>query len=119
MSDTASKVIASTSTSRHCQQHRIMNESRRHATIFTMQHLPDGTYDVIVIDVENLDDGDMRIELTITLGPHVGDVVTLRGRHVQRRPDDLRPPEPLDLQGVCGTLRVRRGIPSFRPERGD
>lgn len=84
-----------------------------------MSNLPDGVYDVIVIDAETLDDGDTRIELTITLGPHIGDIVVLRGRHVHRREDEPRPPDPLALQGVCGTLRVRRGVPSFRPERGD
>ncbi len=84
-----------------------------------MSNLPDGTYDVIVIEAEILDDGDMRIELTITLGPHIGEIVVLRGRHVHRRNDEPQPTDPLDLQGLCGTLRVKKGVLSFRPERGD
>lgn len=80
-----------------------------------MATLPDGSYDVIVIDVEEIDDGDVRIELTITLGAHVGRVVALRRHHVdigEEQKDD-----PLSLLGVAGTLRVRDGLPSFRPER--
>lgn len=80
-----------------------------------MQTLPDGAYDVIVVDVEEADDGDVRVELTITLGPHVGRVVALRGRHVEGR-GDRQPPDPLALLGIPGTLRVRGGEPSFRPE---
>lgn len=72
-----------------------------------------------MIDAESLDDGDMRIELTITLGPHIGEIVVLRGRHVHRRKHEPQPTDPLYLQGVCGTLRVKQGVPSFRPERGD
>jgi hypothetical protein len=80
-----------------------------------MQTLPDGSYDVIVVDVESTADGDVRLELTITLGPHVGRVVALRSRHVeQRQQGPLR--DPLALLGIPGTLRVRGGEPAFRPE---
>jgi hypothetical protein len=79
-----------------------------------MQTLPDGSYDVIVVDAETADDGDVRIELAITLGPHVGRVVALRGRHVEGgRHERL---DPVKLLGIPGTLRVRGGEPSFRPE---
>lgn len=79
-----------------------------------MVMLPDGTYDVIVVDAEETEDDDVRIELTITLGPHVGRMVKLRRRHVDpgRRAEE----DPLALLGVPGTLRVRGGRPSFRPE---
>jgi hypothetical protein len=43
-----------------------------------MTMLPDGTYDVIVVDAETGDDGDLHIEVTISLGPRVGDVIRLR-----------------------------------------
>lgn len=82
-----------------------------------MQRLPDGTYDVIVVDVEVGDDGDIRIEVAISLGPHVGEVVALRGRHVEERSDPTSGEDPLDLLGLCGTLRVSKGIPAFRAER--
>ncbi len=80
-----------------------------------MATLPDGAYDVIVVDAETTDDGDVRLELTITLGPHLGRVVALRAHHVERRgaaPID----DPVMLLGIPGTLRVRDGVPSFRPE---
>jgi hypothetical protein len=76
--------------------------------------LPDGAYDVIVIDAETTDDGDVRLELTITLGPHLGRVVALRQRHVVA--PDTAVPDALALLGIPGTLRVRHGEPSFRPE---
>jgi hypothetical protein len=43
-----------------------------------MTALADGTYDVIVIEAETDDDGDLHIEVTISLGPRVGDVIRLR-----------------------------------------
>jgi hypothetical protein len=81
-----------------------------------MTMLPDGNYDVIVIDTERGDDGDLHIEVTISLGPHVGDVIRLRGRHVERRSSETESEDPYALLGVPGTLRVRAGEPMFRPE---
>ena len=78
-----------------------------------MAILPDGAYDVIVIDVETTDDGDTRLELTITIGPHVGSVLSLRGRHVEK---SALVSDPLSLLGIPGTLRVRHGTPRFLPE---
>ncbi len=82
-----------------------------------MATLPDGTYDAIVIEADPLDETDFRLELTITLGPHIGRVIALRGRHV----DTSRHPagadrDPLGFLGVPGTLIVRAGVPTFRPE---
>jgi hypothetical protein len=76
--------------------------------------LPDGTYDVIVVDAETTDDGDTRIELTITLGPYVGRLVALRTRHVDALGANT---DSSTLLGIPGTLRVHRGEPTFRPER--
>ena len=82
-----------------------------------MQGVPDGTYDAVVVDAEHVADGDVRIELTITLGPHVGEMVALRkNRHVDDRGGPLDTSDPYALLGVAGTLRVRDGVPSFRPE---
>lgn len=80
-----------------------------------MQTLPDGSYDVIVVDVETADDGDVCLELTITLGPHVGRMVALRARHVEQRAG-AAPADAVALLGIPGTLRVRGGEPAFRPE---
>ena len=41
---------------------------------FLWQRLPDGTYDAIVIEAEEAEGADFRLELTITLGPHIGHV---------------------------------------------
>jgi hypothetical protein len=91
-------------------------ETLRLQGFFSMPMLPDGTYDVIVVDAETGDDGELRIEVTISLGPHVGDVIPLRGRHVERRRGTSVVQDPYALLGVPGTLRVRDGQPVFRPE---
>ena len=80
-----------------------------------MKSLPDGVYDVIVVDAEATDDGDMRIELTITLGPHIGRMVVLRAQHIDERGRSATG-DPMSLLGIPGTLRVSHGEPSFRPE---
>ena len=80
-----------------------------------MATLPDGAYDVIVVDADTTDDGDVRIELTITLGPHIGRIVALRSAHVDASRGQV---DPLALLGIPGTLLVRDGTPRFRPELG-
>ena len=81
-----------------------------------MTPLPDGTYDVIVVDAELDDAGMLRIEVTITLGPLVGHIVPLKNFHVSTRHGPLETADPYALLGIPGTLRVRDGVPSFRPE---
>jgi len=81
-----------------------------------MPPLPDDTYDVIVVDAEIGDDGDLHIEVTVTLGPHIGRIVRLRKMHVEHRRGALDDPDPYSLLGIPGTLRVRDGVPRFRPE---
>jgi len=78
--------------------------------------LPDGSYDVIVVDADTTEDGDVHIEVTITLGLFVGHAVALRGRHVEGRDPSSAVADPIMLLGVPGTMRVRDGVPSFRPE---
>jgi len=82
-----------------------------------MHILPDGIYDVMVVEVESNDGGDVHIEVVITLGPLVGDVVALRGRHVDARTGSSAAADPITLLGTPGTMRVRNGEPSFRPEQ--
>lgn len=77
-----------------------------------MPMLPDGSYDVVVVDAETDEEGTRRIELVVTLGPHVGRVVTLASRRGAPRDDG----DDVALLGVAGTLRVRGGVPAFRPE---
>jgi len=82
-----------------------------------MTGFPDGRYDAIVIEAEEVDGTDIRLELTITLGSQIGRVIALRGRHiVTRRHPDGAILDPIQYLGVPGTLVVRDGVPSFRPE---
>jgi hypothetical protein len=94
-----------------------MDEKRSICKDFrTMQPLPDGNYDVIVVDSDVDERGELRLEVTITLGPHVGQIVALKKNHVESRREPLGTADPYALLGIPGTLRVRDGIPSFRPE---
>jgi len=81
-----------------------------------MTLLPDDSYDVIVVDAVIGDDGELRIEVTITLGPHIGRIVPLRNLQVETRRGVLDTTDPYSLLGLPGTLRVRNGVLSFRPE---
>jgi hypothetical protein len=81
-----------------------------------MPPLPDDTYDVIVVDAAIDDDGELRLEVTVTLGPHIGRIVPLRNLHVETRRGVLDTTDPFSLLGIPGILRVRHGVPSFRPE---
>ena len=65
--------------------------------------LPDGTYDVLVVDAAADDDGAVRVELAITSGEHKGEVVNLRGRFPGR--------DELDLLAAPATLVVSEGQP--------
>ena len=66
--------------------------------------LPDGVYDVLVVDATTDDDA-IAIEITIISGEHKGEVVAIRatGLHVDE----------LDLLGMPGTLHVEAGVPRF------
>ena len=66
--------------------------------------LPDGAYDVLVVDATTDNDA-IAIEITIISGDHKGEVVAIRatGLHVDE----------LDLLGMPGTLHVEGGVPRF------
>jgi multidrug efflux pump subunit AcrA (membrane-fusion protein) len=68
-----------------------------------MDSLPDGEYSVFVIDAELLDDGTTRLEITITVGEHKGEVVAVRASHLTG--------DPVMMMGLPGTLRVVDGVP--------
>src|SRR5580692_11064273 len=81
-----------------------------------MPPLPDDIYDVIVVDASIDDDGELRLEVTVTLGPQIGRIVPLRNLDVETRRGVLDTTDPFSLLGIPGTLRVRHGVPTFRPE---
>jgi len=82
----------------------------------TMSPLPDGTYDVVVVDTQTGANDELLIEVTITIGPHIGRIVTLKKIHVDDRRGPLDGTDPLALLGAAGTMVVHQGVPSFRPE---
>ena len=70
--------------------------------------LPDGTYDVFVVDATTVDGpGGPGIELALTVlaGEHKSEVVTLTATGLER--------DEIDLLGMPGTLVVRDGFPKL------
>ncbi len=70
--------------------------------------LPDGTYDALVVDAAEHDDGSVSVDLTIVAGAVKGEVVTLRATGLTG--------DALDLLGVPATITVTGGTPSVRFE---
>ena len=70
--------------------------------------LPDGRYDVLVVDATAGDD-DLAIEITIVSGAHKGEVIGLRATGLDE--DDV------GLLGLPGTLHVENGVPRFVVEK--
>jgi exosome complex RNA-binding protein Rrp42 (RNase PH superfamily) len=69
--------------------------------------LPDGTYDVVVVDATAENEA-IAIEITIISGEHKGDVVAIRATGLGV--------DELDLLGMPGTLTVENGVPRFAVE---
>ena len=74
-----------------------------------MSAMPDGHYDVFVVDAEAIDETTMRVELAMVTGPNKGEVFAMRGPML----DD----DPVSLLGLPGTLDVVDGVPRLRVER--
>jgi hypothetical protein len=70
--------------------------------------LTDGTYDAIVVDVEDRDDGAVLVSLAIAAGPHRGEVVDIRAEHLEG--------DAVDLLGIPATISVKGGAPRVRFE---
>jgi hypothetical protein len=66
--------------------------------------LPDGTYDIFVVDAEVVEGG-MRLEVTILGGSFKGEVVSVRATDVLM--------SEVDALGTPGTLTVRDGVPAL------
>ena len=66
--------------------------------------LPDGRYDVLIVDAHADDDGTVHVEATVTSGAHKGDVVAIRGRFPGT--------DELDLLAAPATLVVSDGQPT-------
>lgn len=70
-----------------------------------MEPLPDGVYDVMILDVEAAERQQARVDVVITAGSHRGEVVSLRMSPMQR--------DPLGLMGLPASLRVSDGTPAL------
>jgi hypothetical protein len=68
--------------------------------------LGDGTYEAIVVDVDEAQGGTVALSLTITDGPHKGEVVDVRATGLTG--------DPIGLLGLPATLDVREGRPTVR-----
>ena len=74
--------------------------------------LDDGTYDAIVVDAHEIEDeaGDgVVLELTITAGPHKGEIVTVHAKHLALTA--------VDTLGLPGDLIVTGGEPRLVLQR--
>ena len=74
-----------------------------------MSEMPDGRYDVFVVDAETIDANTMRVELAMVTGDDKGDVFAVRGPHLDG--------DPVLLLGLPGTLVVTDGVPRLEVER--
>ena len=71
-----------------------------------MPAMPDGRYDVFIVDAETIDETTMRVELAMVTGDDKGDVFAIRGPHLAA--------EPVMLLGLPGTLIVEDGVPRLQ-----
>ncbi len=78
--------------------------------------LPDGVYDVLVVDIGVIDAGDhsdtdrsTSVELVVVAGSAKGETVEVRMTVAPNSADN-----PLDALGLPGQLTVTDGHPSFR-----
>lgn len=70
--------------------------------------LPDGSYDAIVVDAEEVGADEVGLELTVLAGPEKGRVVELKGPRGGH--------DPIDLLGLPATITVTAGTPRVRIE---
>lgn len=71
--------------------------------------LDDGAYDAFVVDADDTDGGGTRLDLTITVGEHKGQVLSIAS--------SARLGDPIDLLGMPATITVAFGSPSVRIDR--
>ena len=74
-------------------------------TLETVETIPDGDYDVLIVDVEagEEDTQSARIELVIVSGERKGEVVSVRASGLAR--------DTTEVLGLPATLRVAGGVP--------
>jgi hypothetical protein len=70
--------------------------------------LDDGTYEAMVVDATDVDDGGIALEVTVLTGEHKGELLTVTAHGLDR--------ESFDLLAVPATLVVLDGRPSVELE---
>ena len=70
--------------------------------------LPDGCYDVFVVDAAAAGPGVLRFDVTVLAGEHKGEVVSVRAEGIAV--------DEIDALGLPGTLTVADGEPSLALE---
>jgi uncharacterized protein YcnI len=68
--------------------------------------LPDGTYDVMIVDVEIDEEQHARIDVVLTAGSHRGEVASLRTSSMRQ--------DPVGLMGLPARLEVMDGTPRLK-----
>lgn len=68
-----------------------------------MPELPDGQYDVLIVDAQEIDASTTHLDLVIVSGASRGEVVGVRAANLAR--------DPVDLMGLPATLIVDAGAP--------
>ena len=84
-------------------------DGRQRATsrVFRLvEAVPDGTYDVMIVDVDTDEEERVRVDVVLTAGSHRGEVVSLRASSMQR--------DPLGLLGLPAQLEVKDGTPALK-----
>ncbi len=72
--------------------------------------LPDGRYDVMIVDAETKPGNTIALDLAIASGEHRGEMVTVDA-------SGLEVADPIDLLGFPATLTVADGAPSVTIDR--
>jgi hypothetical protein len=80
-----------------------MDKILNHCKGFVVSAIDDGTYDIIVVDAIEGDDGTMTIEIAVSSGSHRGEVLTLNATHLGRSWSELL--------ASPGTLTIAGGRP--------
>ena len=84
-----------------------MDTGHRTSRAFRLvEPLPDGVYDVMIVDVDVGEHEQVRIDVVLTAGSHRGEVVSLRASSMQR--------DPLGLLGLPAQLEVKDGTPALK-----
>ena len=79
--------------------------SRSARVFLSVEPLPDGTYDVMIVDVETGAEGQVHIDIVLTTGTRKGEVLSLQTSTLRQ--------DPLMLMGLPAKLRVTDGLPAL------